>query len=83
MINLISFMFLALLLGFKHSYDADHLIAVSGILRKIKSFKSSIRIGISWAAGHMITAAIATIALFVFKDSILKFILPHLKRLQA
>ena len=81
MINLISFMFLALLLGFKHSYDADHLIAVSGILRKIKSFKSSVRIGFSWAAGHMITAAIITIALFAFKDSILKFILPHFEKI--
>ena len=53
MLEIISFMALALALGFKHSYDSDHLIAVSNILRKVNSVKSSIRIGFSWAIGHM------------------------------
>ncbi|HLC60263.1 MAG TPA: hypothetical protein VJJ52_02435 [Candidatus Nanoarchaeia archaeon] len=77
MIELISFMLLALVLGFKHSYDSDHLIAVSNILRKVDSVKSSIKVGFSWAIGHMLTATIITIVFFVFKGSFLDNILPH------
>src|SRR3989344_375783 len=81
MIGLISFMLLALVLGFKHSYDADHLIAVSNTLRKVDSVKSSARIGFSWAVGHMLTATIVTIILFIFRDSFLNNILPNFEKI--
>jgi len=81
MLELISFMVLALVLGVKHSYDSDHLIAVSNLLRKVDSVKSSIRIGFSWAIGHMLTATIITIALFIFKESFLNNILPHFEKI--
>ena len=81
MLGLISFMALALVLGFKHSYDSDHLIAVSNILRKVDSVKSSIRVGLSWALGHMLTATIVTIALFIFKESFLDNVIPHFEKI--
>ena len=81
MLELISFMALALVLGFKHSYDSDHLVAVSNILRKVDSVKSSIRVGFNWAAGHMLTAAIITTALFIFKESFLSNVLPHIEKI--
>lgn len=81
MLGLFSFMALALALGFKHSYDTDHLVAVSNILRKSDSVKSSMRIGFSWAAGHMLTAAIITIAIFIFKESFLKNVLPNFEKI--
>ena len=81
MLELISFMVLALILGLKHSYDADHIIAVSNILRKAESFRSSIKIGFSWAIGHMATATIITILLYVFRESIIKSILPHFEKI--
>ena len=81
MLELISFMTLALVLGFKHSFDSDHLIAVSNILRKINSIKSSIRIGFSWAIGHMLTATLITIILFIFKESFLDNILRHFEKI--
>ncbi|MBI2650510.1 sulfite exporter TauE/SafE family protein [Candidatus Woesearchaeota archaeon] len=81
MLELVSLMALALVLGFKHSYDSDHLIAVSNILRKVDSVKSSIRIGFSWAIGHMLTATIVTTALFIFKESFLNNVLPHLGKI--
>ena len=81
MIGMISFMLLSLVLGFKHSYDSDHLIAVSNILRKVDSVKSSIKVGFSWAAGHMLTATIITIALFIFRESFLSNILPHFEKI--
>ncbi|MBI2652240.1 hypothetical protein HYX00_02135 [Candidatus Woesearchaeota archaeon] len=74
MLELISLMVLALVLGFKHSYDSDHLIAVSNMLRKVDSVKSSIKIGLSWAIGHMLTATIITITLFIFKESFLNYV---------
>ena len=81
MLGLISFMALALVLGFKHSYDSDHLIAVSNILRKSGSAKSAARIGISWAAGHMATATIITIIIFIFKESFLNRVLPNFEKI--
>jgi len=81
MLELISVMVLALVLGFKHSYDSDHLIAVSNILRKVDSVKSSIKIGFSWAIGHMLTATIITITLFIFKESFLNNVLPNFEKI--
>lgn len=81
MLKLIAFMLLALALGFKHSYDSDHLIAVSNILHRVKSVKSSIKVGFSWAIGHMITATIITIILFIFRESFLNNILPHFEKI--
>ncbi len=81
MLQIFAFMLLALALGFKHSYDSDHLIAVSNILRKVDSVKSSIKIGFSWAVGHMLTATIITIALFIFKQSFLNNVLPSFEKI--
>ena len=80
MLGYLSFAFLALVLGFKHSYDADHLLAVSNILRKSASLKSSVKLGISWAFGHMLTATIVTTLLYVFRESLLQSWLANLEK---
>lgn len=72
---------LALVLGIKHSYDADHLIAVSNILRKVGSLKSAVKVGFNWSIGHMLTATIITIILYVFRETILTDILPHFEKI--
>ena len=69
------FILLALVLGIKHSFDPDHLLAVSNLLRKVKSLKNSVKMAIIWAAGHMITASLVTLILISFKDSFLSFLL--------
>lgn len=81
MLESISFMAVAVALGLKHSHDPDHLIAVSNMLRKADSAKSSIKTGFSWAAGHMLTATIITIILFIFKESFLSNVLPHFEKI--
>ena len=63
---------LALILGIKHSFDADHLVAVSSILTKAPSIKRTSALSVTWAIGHMITATILTIILFTFKDTLFK-----------
>lgn len=62
---------LALVLGIKHSFDADHVIAVSTILTRLKSIRQSISATGSWTVGHMITAGAITFVLFTFRETIL------------
>ena len=72
---MLQFAALALFLGIKHSFDADHLIAVSNLLSATKSIAKAVRMSLSWAAGHMLTAALITVLLFTFKDTLLPLIL--------
>jgi len=58
------FPLLALALGFKHAYDADHLVAVSNFLTRSKGIAETSKMSASWALGHMATAAIITVILF-------------------
>ena len=78
--ELIPFVWLALILGFKHSYDADHLIAVANFLRKAQTVTSAVRISASWALGHMMTAAIVTVLLYAFRESVLKSFLGNFEK---
>jgi nickel/cobalt transporter (NicO) family protein len=73
-----AFMVLALALGFKHSYDADHLVAVSNLITRSKSLRKTSLMSASWAAGHMLTAAILTILLYTFRETLLTPIEDHL-----
>jgi hypothetical protein len=59
------FLAVALALGFKHSYDADHLVAVSSVLTRARGLRHAGWLGLSWAAGHMVTATMVTIFLFL------------------
>ncbi|MBI5224365.1 sulfite exporter TauE/SafE family protein [Candidatus Micrarchaeota archaeon] len=72
---MLEFAMLALTLGIKHSFDADHLIAVSNLLGKASSLRKSVSMSISWAAGHMLTASLITFVLFSNQNSLLPLIL--------
>jgi len=65
------FIALALALGFKHSYDADHLVAVSNLLTRSQSLRRTSLMSVSWAAGHMATATVITILLYTFRETLL------------
>lgn len=80
MLDYLGFAGLALALGFKHSYDADHILAVSNVLRKARSFPAAARVSASWAAGHMLTAALVTVLLFAFRESFLQAVLAHFEK---
>jgi hypothetical protein len=66
------FVVLALALGFKHSYDADHLVAVSNLLTRSKDLRKTARMSVFWAAGHMVTATVITVLLYEFRQTILQ-----------
>src|SRR5438552_1867610 len=78
-----AFMVLALALGFKHSYDADHLVAVSNLITRSGSVRKTSLMSASWAAGHMVTAAIITVLLYTFRQTVLTEFLAHLDLLVA
>ncbi len=73
------FVGLSLALGFKHSYDADHLVAVSNLLTRSRSLRRTSFMSFSWAAGHMMTATVVTVLLFTFRDVLLRDFLSHLE----
>ena len=70
--DLLFFLGLALALGFKHSYDADHLVAVSNLLVRSRDLRRTALMSVSWAAGHMLTASGITVILFVFREILLR-----------
>ncbi len=74
---------IALFLGIKHSFDADHLVAVSNLLSRAGSLKSAVKMSASWAIGHMITAVLVTVVLFLARDSVLPLILEKLEMAAA
>jgi hypothetical protein len=62
---------LALALGFKHAYDADHLVAVSNFLIRSPSIRNTAAMSLNWAVGHMLTAGAITLLLYtVFPEAI-------------
>lgn len=75
------FLTLAFLLGLKHSFDADHLVAVSNFLSRASSIKKSVKLSLYWAAGHMLTAIFITFLLFTFKDIFLSAFLEKMEML--
>lgn len=66
---------IAIILGIKHSLDADHVVAISSILLRAPTMKKSITLSISWALGHMLTASIITFLLYTFKEVFLEKLL--------
>ncbi len=68
---------LAMALGFKHSYDPDHLIAVSNLIAKSRSMSQTFWMSVSWALGHMSTASIITVLIYQFKEFFLSRVLSH------
>jgi high-affinity nickel permease len=78
-----AFIILSLALGFKHSYDADHLVAVSNLITRSGSVRKTSLMSVSWAAGHMVTAGVITILLYTFRESILANLIGRLDLLVA
>jgi len=54
---------IALLLGFRHAFEPDHLAAVTTLASRQGRLGDACRLGLVWAAGH--TASIAVVALAI------------------
>jgi ABC-type nickel/cobalt efflux system permease component RcnA/high-affinity nickel permease len=57
---------LGLFLGMRHSTDADHIVAVSTIVSRQRSIRSSATIGLLWGLGHTMTIFLVGSAIIIF-----------------
>ncbi|MGA8440105.1 MAG: hypothetical protein WB762_05255 [Candidatus Sulfotelmatobacter sp.] len=57
---------LGLFLGMRHSTDADHVVAVSTIVSRQGSVRSSATIGLLWGLGHTLTVFLVGSAIIIF-----------------
>jgi high-affinity nickel-transport protein len=68
-----SILLLGFLLGLKHATDADHVVAVTAILKKSNSLSKSVWIGISWGIGHSIPLISLSLVVLFIKESLLEY----------
>jgi high-affinity nickel-transport protein len=57
---------LGLILGMRHSTDADHVVAISTIVSKQRSIRNAALIGSVWGLGHTITIFIVGALIILF-----------------
>jgi nickel/cobalt exporter len=57
---------LGLFLGMRHSTDPDHVVAVSTIVSRQRSIRSSVTIGLLWGLGHTLTIFLVGSAIIIF-----------------
>jgi len=63
-------LFLGLLLGARHAFDADHLVAVSTIVSEYRNALKSLWVGVSWGLGHTTTLLLAGLVILVARVSL-------------
>ena len=65
-ITLVSIMVLGFFLGMRHATDPDHVIAVTTIVSRQRSFRQAALIGLLWGFGHTITIFVVGSAIILF-----------------
>jgi nickel/cobalt exporter len=66
LVPFVTVILLGLFLGMRHSTDADHVVAVSTIVSRQRSVRSSATIGLLWGLGHTVTIFLVGSAIIVF-----------------
>ena len=65
-ITLVSIIALGFFLGMRHATDPDHVIAVTTIVSRQRSFRQAALIGLLWGFGHTITIFVVGSAIILF-----------------
>ncbi|MBI2866189.1 MAG: urease accessory protein UreH [Chloroflexi bacterium] len=60
---------LGLLLGVRHAFDADHLVAVSTIVSEYRNPLRALWVGVSWGLGHTTTLLLAGVLILFARIS--------------
>ncbi len=68
----ILFLSIGFLIGIKHAFDADHIVALNTLIANSKTISNSLKLGIIWGFGHTLT--LLFVGFFVL---ILNFSLPN------
>jgi ABC-type nickel/cobalt efflux system permease component RcnA len=66
LVPFVTVILLGLFLGMRHSTDPDHVVAVSTIVSRQKSIRSSAAIGLLWGLGHTLTIFLVGSAIIIF-----------------
>jgi len=66
LVPFVTVILLGLFLGMRHSTDPDHVVAVSTIVSRQKSIRSSAMIGLLWGLGHTLTIFLVGSAIIIF-----------------
>ena len=67
MLTALSAALLGFLLGLKHATDADHVVAITTIVSRERTFRRAAWIGGLWGIGHSLTVLLVGGALVVFR----------------
>ena len=57
---------LGFFLGMRHATDPDHVVAVSTIVSRTRTFRAAAPIGVLWGLGHTLTILVVGAAIIVF-----------------
>jgi ABC-type nickel/cobalt efflux system permease component RcnA len=66
LVPFVTVILLGLFLGMRHSTDPDHVVAVSTIVSRQGSIRSSVTIGLLWGLGHTLTIFLVGSAIIIF-----------------
>ena len=69
--GIISALLLGIILGFSHSTDGDHVIAVSTMAKDYKNIFKSLWIGVSWGLGHSTPLIILGTLILILKEGLM------------
>ena len=69
--GIFSALFLGLILGFKHSTDGDHVVAVSTMAKNFNNVFKSLWVGVSWGLGHSTPLLVLGILILLIKESLM------------
>lgn len=72
---------MAVVLGFKHAFDADHVVAIGNRLTRQTHLERTVGLSATWALGHMLTAGAISALVYVFADTLLPQITGRLELL--
>ena len=61
---------LGFVLGLRHAFDADHVVALSTIVSQTKSLKKSSLAGAMWGVGHTTALFVSGLVILIFKLAI-------------
>ena len=53
--------------GFRHAFEPDHIAAVSTLVDGDRQFRQSVKLGLSWGAGHTTTLVIGVLLIGLLK----------------
>ena len=66
-VQLTTLISLGFILGLKHTFDPDHIVAISTIVSRNKNVKRSLLHGALWGMGHTITLLLTGSLILIFK----------------